>query len=151
VGKLKKPNQDTTDILPKVQVPMMLTAGGCGGSRMSREIDQNDTYLLKIVKLIPAEVSAAYLAINGYLGEYVTNFGLLVLCGLILLVTCYYIIKKQTNNQKQALITSLAFIIWAANISGLFYASQQERAVLATILVLSSLFLPRLMAKDAKT
>jgi FtsH-binding integral membrane protein len=113
---------------------------------MWREVDPNDQYLLKIIKLIPVEISAAYLAINNLLGVYVADFGLLIICWLILLVTCYFLIKWQTNNSRQALLTCVAFCIWAANISGYFYASERERAILTTILIVSSIFLPKLLA-----
>jgi FtsH-binding integral membrane protein len=111
---------------------------------MSREIDPLDNYVLKILKLIPAEVSAAYTAINYYLKDFDGNFWLLVAFGVILMVTCYFLIKWQTQSNRQAVVTSLAFLIWAANISGSIYLTTQESAVLACVLVLSTIFLPRL-------
>jgi len=111
-----------------------------------REVDPTDNYLVKIVKLIPAEVSAAYVAINSLL-PYQDQWPILVVAGLILLVTCYFLIRWQTDSSRQAAVTCLAFLIWAVNISGNFYADQDLRAVLGVILVLSSIFLRKLLPK----
>jgi FtsH-binding integral membrane protein len=117
---------------------------------MSREIGVDDPFFLKVAKLIPAEVSAAYLAINWYLSDRIDNFLILALCGLVLLITCFFLAKWQSNNKRQAFFTSVAFVLWAANISGQFYASKGERVILACILVLGSIFLPRLVNSGGK-
>ena len=114
---------------------------------VSRVVNPSDNYLLKILKLIPAEVSAAYTAINYYLREDVRSLPMLVACGVILLVTCYCLIMWQTGSHRQAALTSLAFILWAANISGVYYLTTQESAFLGCVLVLATVFLPRLLPK----
>jgi FtsH-binding integral membrane protein len=115
---------------------------------MWREIDPADNYLLKIAKLVPVEVTAAYTAINSLLSKDVRNFWVLVICAVILLVTCFFLILWQTNNRSQAYLTAFAFVLWAAFISGFIYLDDRAQALLGCAVVLGSVFLPRLVQKQ---
>jgi hypothetical protein len=112
---------------------------------MSRAIDPTDAYPLKVAKLLPAEVTAAYFAINGYLNDNLDNQSTLVVFGAVLAVICFFLIRWQTNNSLQAALTSFAFVLWAANISANDFATENTRIVLACVLVIASLVLPRII------
>jgi hypothetical protein len=114
---------------------------------MARGINPQDPYPLKVAKLLPAEVTAGYTAINAYLSDDIENWLLLLLFGFILMVICFYLIRWQTKNTLQAILTSLSFVIWAASVSAFYYGTSRERAVLGSILVLVSILLPRFASK----
>ena len=118
---------------------------------MSRGIDPQDPYPLKVAKLLPAEVTAGYTAINAYLSDDIDNWSLLLLFGLILMVICFYLIRWQTKNTLQAILTSLSFVIWAAFVSAFYYGTGKERAVLGSMLVIISILLPRFVVSKKKT
>jgi hypothetical protein len=114
---------------------------------MSRGINPQDPYPLKVAKLLPVEVTAGYTAINAYLSDDIDNWSLLLLFGSILMVICFYLIRWQTKNTLQAILTSLSFVIWAASVSAFYYATSKERAILGSMLVIISILLPRFVSK----
>jgi len=114
---------------------------------MSRGINPQDPYPLKVAKLLPAEVTAGYTAINAYLSDEIDNWVFLLAFGLILMVICFFLIRWQAKNALQATLTSLSFVVWAASVSAFYYGTSRERAVLGSILVLISILLPRFVSK----
>jgi hypothetical protein len=84
-----------------------------------REVSSLDSYSSKLAKLIPAEVTAAYLAVNslvpvdqGYSAPVkITLIVLTVFCPL------YLWVLQNVRDPLQLLFTTGAFPLWALNIS----------------------------------
>ena len=87
---------------------------------MSREVATNDSYLDKVKKLIPAEVAAAFLAINASIplddSKLKFAFGFFVI--LIPICVAYLRVFERVSNWLQiAFISGIAFPVWALNIA----------------------------------
>ena len=112
---------------------------------MSREVTTNDSYLDKVKKLIPAEVSAAFLAINASIPLDDRNLKYVAIFFVILIPICALYLRQleSVTSIRQVLFTSgIAFPIWALNIAvdrlefmsnKLFLPS--SRLILVTLLV----------------
>src|SRR5262249_48169833 len=101
-------------------------------------------------KLLPAEVTAGYTAINAYLSDNIGNWRPLLTFALILMIICFYLIRWQTKDFLQAALTSLSFLVWAASVSAFYYGTAQERAILGSTLVVISILLPRFLRKKKR-
>ncbi len=121
---------------------------------MSREVQGDDSYLDRVKKLIPAEVSAGFLAINSAIplnsdfNSFVIGFfaALAVLCALYLLM-----IEKVTSIAQIVFITVVAFPVWAVNIAIARIDWLQDKAFLAPcLLILVTLIIPLLVRKTAR-
>jgi len=78
-----------------------------------------DTYSSKLLKLIPAEVSAAYLAINSLVSAEAGFDRTMQLSMLVLAILCPFYLWKLGNvtSWLQIAFTTLSFPLWALNIS----------------------------------
>lgn len=86
---------------------------------MSREIKPNDEYLDRLYKLLPAEVTGAYIAIRTLI-DPITNENdkyLFFFAGVILLLApfVYYWVLKISDWVQVAFLT-FSYVVWAANI-----------------------------------
>jgi hypothetical protein len=116
---------------------------------MPREIAPSDPYLEKIKKLIPAEVSAAYLAINTMIPSEDSAFMWVLIFSGILMILCWlYLAKFQnvTGVYQLGFTTFVAFPIWAVNIS--IDRFEIDRYVVSAALVIVTLFAPLVMPKE---
>ena len=87
---------------------------------MSREVTTNDSYVDKVKKLIPAEVSAAFLAINASIPLEGSKLIFAVGFFIILIPICiaYLRLFEKVGSWLQiAFISGVAFPIWAMNIA----------------------------------
>lgn len=87
------------------------------------EQDPIDDYRSKVLKLIPAEIVAAYLTLKEFLAVGQANtlrdwVSWLVFLILLILTPVYYNKVTKVKSFKQLLITSLAFIVWVFSIGG---------------------------------
>ncbi len=118
---------------------------------MTREIEPSDTYLDKVKKLIPAEVSAGFLAVNSLVpldekfSFYVLGFG------VIFAIFCILYLKFLEGVQRlvQIIFVSLvAFPAWAINIAVARIDWLQEKLFIApTLLVIVTLAIPLLVER----
>lgn len=113
---------------------------------MAREIQAGDSYLDAVKKLIPAEVSAAFLAINSsiplieHFFYYALGFFLLLIPICVLYLR---FIEHVTRRIQIAFISLVAFPIWAANIAmERLEFLQTKPFLLSGLLVLATLFIP---------
>jgi hypothetical protein len=87
---------------------------------VGRQVDNAaDSYPAKLAKLIPAEVSAAYLAINSLVPAS-EGFSLIMVASLVVLtIFCALYLWKIQNvtNVLQIAFTTASFPVWALNIS----------------------------------
>src|ERR1043165_9102292 len=86
---------------------------------MSREIKSNDEYLDRLYKLLPAEVTGAYIAIRTLIDpttndndKYLFFFGGVI---LVLAPFVYYWVLKISDWVQVAFLT-FSYVVWAANI-----------------------------------
>jgi len=90
---------------------------------MSREITDTNTYLEKLFKLIPSEVVATYLAIQGLVAtEPDVQKYVVIGAGVILLIAIpFYLWRVQNVKSKiQIILTMISFIVWVFSIGGPF-------------------------------
>lgn len=113
---------------------------------MAREVQPGDSYLDAVKKLIPAEVSAAYLAINSSipLSDHFFYYALGFFLILIPVCVLYLRFIEQVSSVFQIIFISLvAFPIWAVNIAVERLEFLQTKPFLSSsLLVLVTLFIP---------
>lgn len=137
-----------------LQIKVETAISCCGrpaamGVKMAREVKSDDTYLDRVKKLIPAEVSAAFLAINSSIpldekyNVFVVGFFAIfvVVCVLYLRV-----LERVTKVAQILFISAVAFPVWALNIAIARLDFMQDKVFLASsLLVLVTLFIPLLV------
>ncbi len=114
-----------------------------------------DGYGDKLLKLIPAEVIALYMAMDGVINDNGDNstFLTLLVFGIGIFATWFYLkIFLKVDNYPQIIISMLAFAIWAINIG---HGFQQEALVkpsyAALALLVFTFFAPKIpMGKTPK-
>jgi hypothetical protein len=97
---------------------------------MAREINTQDDYQSKLLKLIPSEVVGAYMVIQGVIPKEETGrYGLAACVGLscvaaALLAAIPFLLKKlhHVDSGAQIVATSVAFIVWVYSLGGPFLA-----------------------------
>lgn len=112
----------------------------------TRQIDPGlDPYTSKLGKLIPAEVSAAYLAINSIVPLPQGYSWTILLSIVFLTIACalYLRVLQGVTSYLQIGFTTAAFPLWAANISTA-RSDALDPTTLGVILILITLFIPLL-------
>lgn len=113
---------------------------------MAREIKDENVYLSKLLKLIPSEVVAAYLAIVGMIPDTYQNTKLLLtIVSLILLAIIPFYLVKLHNIQRvsQIIFVMCSFIIWVYSLGGPFKEFGIYEAFIGSIiLILWTLLIP---------
>jgi hypothetical protein len=113
-----------------------------------RQVDPNtDQYSAKLLKLIPSEVTAAYLSINSMVSVQQGFDSTIISALVILTIMCpLYLWKLQgVRSYLQIVFTTAAFPLWALNISAPrddFLTSNSQ--LLGVILILATLVIPLL-------
>ena len=116
---------------------------------MKRQIEPGiDSYLDKVFKLIPAEITAGFLAGQSLI--FATPrpeelWWLLLLFAFVLtLITPLYLMKIQNvTSVSQIFVSTLSFPIWAANISASWFAHLGPAVpALGLLLIVWVLFVP---------
>ena len=112
-----------------------------------REIKTND-YMEKLYKLIPIEVTAAYVAgssiISSNPNALSLGYILLIFAIILFVINPIFLSRVQgVSNKKQLLISTLSFPIWAANTSIEWFSGfGSVSLILALILILWTLIVP---------
>ncbi|MEA2976216.1 MAG: hypothetical protein QOF19_1736 [Alphaproteobacteria bacterium] len=86
---------------------------------MDREIKSGDEYLDKLYKLLPAETTAAYLAIRTLISpETTVNDGFLLFFAIVILVLSpiLYVRVLHIKQRDQVAFLTFSYVVWAANI-----------------------------------
>lgn len=119
---------------------------------MQREVTTSDSYLDKVKKLIPAEVSAAFLAINASIPLEGSKLIFAVAFFVVLIPICvaYLRLFEQVRNWLQiAFISGVAFPVWALNIAiDRIDWLQGNLFVASGLLVLVTLIVPLLAGRQ---
>ncbi len=115
-------------------------------TKIDRRISYSSSYEDKLIKLIPADIVAAFIALNGFLSSEIekTKWILLAASLLLLLLIPIYLNKMYgVYNPAQILVTMGSFLVWVYSIGGPFvYFGWQNPYLAATILVFWTLLIP---------
>jgi hypothetical protein len=109
-----------------------------------RQIDNTtDSFASKLAKLIPAEVSAAYLAINSIVDVNVGFNSTMWVSLIALTVFCALYLWRvlSVTSLLQIVFTTAAFPVWALNISSA-RINWIEGSTLGVILILATVAIP---------
>lgn len=111
---------------------------------MAREVKVNQDYKSKLLKLIPSEIVAAYLVIEGIIPEERKMIGTLALSAILLAMVPLYLRRiygiKRTG---QHVFVMLAFLVWIYSLGGPFrYWDIWEAWIGSSLLILYTLAIP---------
>ena len=86
---------------------------------MSRVIDSHTTYLERVTQLIPAEVVAAHLTIQGlvYSQIRIRDIAIEVSAGVLLALLPFYLLRLGITTKKQIFLTMGSFMTWVLAVS----------------------------------
>jgi hypothetical protein len=90
---------------------------------MSREIKHENHYKDRLLKLIPTEIVAAYLVIDGLIPKDAMHGGVVsVVSSIILLALIPFYLRKamKVHQPKQILFTMISFVVWVYSLGGPF-------------------------------
>lgn len=108
-------------------------------------------YKGKLLRLIPSEVVAAYVFIEGVLGGNVTDPALMgvvhwVTFGVLLVITPLYLYRvMEVTNRAQLVVSTIGFAVWVFALGGPFLSladAAQIRVLGAVVLALYTLVVP---------
>ena len=111
---------------------------------MAREIKTNQDYKNKLLKLIPSEIVAAYVVIEGIIPDDRKLIGTLAV-SLVLLILIPLYLKKIYKVQRfgQHIFVMIAFIIWIYTLGGPFKLwNLWEAWIGSAVLILYTLLIP---------
>ena len=114
---------------------------------MARQIKgQQEEYLSKLLKLIPSEIIAAYVAAQGLIPDANKKWGLTIVSVVLLILTPLYLVYVQkVKKTAQIVVSSLSFIIWVYCLAGgPFWFFGLYQGYIATIILLFwTIFIPQ--------
>ena len=127
------------------------------GARLAGSEGELNTYLERTAKYIPGEIIAGYLGINGILASVSTDQGSLrqlvyvmtfLLCLALTPVYFNRIAKQGEPRRLQMILSTIAFLVWAYSLGGVFTAFGIHIPWLGSILLIvftlvSGAFAPR--------
>jgi hypothetical protein len=88
---------------------------------MPRGIKKENIYRERLLKLIPSEIVAAYIFLQGVIPEENAKLGLLIVTAILLILTPFYLRKfENVTNLVQVVITTFSFLVWVYSLGGPF-------------------------------
>jgi hypothetical protein len=114
---------------------------------MPRSVRTDDPYTSTVIKFIPTEIVAGYLAIQGFitgLSEPALYWVILsVSAALLVLCPLYLAIIQKVKTATQLIVTAISFVVWLYTLGGPFtYWGIHDPRIGAAILVIWTLILP---------
>jgi len=113
---------------------------------MERQIRSGDTYPAKLLKIIPAEIIAAYLAAVGLIPktyEYTLEILIIISIFLFCCVPLYLVYVIKIQKPGQLIFSTLSFAVWVFSIGGPFtYISFYQPFIGSIVLILWTLIIP---------
>lgn len=119
---------------------------------MARAIKPDQDYKSKLLKLIPTEIIAAYMAVHGIFQGQVIQLGdadVTHLVGwsvffVLLVLTPLYLTRiHHVRGKMQLVLTTLSFVVWVYTLGGPFQMAGWYQAQIAScVLVLWTLIVP---------
>ena len=103
---------------------------------MSREIKIDNDYKSALLKLIPSEIVAIYFLLIGYVPETHLKLWSILISVIILAITPFHLKTIMgVKNDKQIIITMIAFVLWLYAIGGPFAAWGLHEPWIAAIII----------------
>ena len=86
---------------------------------MSRAIDSHTTYLDRVAQLIPAEVVAAHLTIQGFVYSQIRirDTAIEISAGVLFVLLPFYLRRLGVTTKRQIILTMGSFIAWVLAVS----------------------------------
>ena len=119
---------------------------------MARSINPDQDYKSKLLKLIPTEIIAAYMAVHGIFqgqiielgGGDVTRFVGWTVFFVLLVVTPLYLARiHDVRGKTQIVLTTLSFCVWVYTLGGPFQmVGWYQPQIASCVLVLWTLIVP---------
>jgi heme/copper-type cytochrome/quinol oxidase subunit 4 len=112
---------------------------------MAREIKTTEQYLGKLLKLIPSEIIAAYMVIQGFIPEDKTKWGLSAIALVLFIIPPLYLkFVQKVEKTAQIFVSTFSFIIWVYAIGGPFvFWNIHEAWIASAVLLLWTTFIPQ--------
>jgi len=113
---------------------------------MAREIKTNQEYLGRLLKLIPSEIIAAYVAIQGFIPANSAKWGLTIVSLVLLILTPIYLkMAQNVEKNSQIFVSTLSFVVWVYSMGGPFVLwNIHQPWISSAVLLLWTLFIPQL-------
>lgn len=103
---------------------------------MAREVKSINDYKSKLLKLIPSEIVAAYVVIEGIIPDEHKHIGTLIASIALLILIPFYLKRfYQVNRLGQHIFVMVAFIIWIYTLGGPFIGWGIYEAYIGSILL----------------
>jgi len=111
---------------------------------MAREIKSTEEYKGKLLKLIPSEIIAAYMVLQGMVPQDKGKWGLIIVSVVLLILTPFYLkTMERVKRNLQVVVSTLGFVVWVYSLGGPFvYWGLHESWIASIILVLWTLSVP---------
>jgi hypothetical protein len=112
---------------------------------MAREISSTQEYRSKLLKLIPSEIVAAYMVLQGIIPADSAKWGLLVVSLILLILTPFYLAKfEKVTKIPQIAASTFSFLVWVYSLGGgpFIYWGLYKPWIASIILVLWTMIIP---------
>ncbi len=111
---------------------------------MAREVKTGQDYKNKLLKLIPSEIVAAYMVVEGIIPDERKLIGTAVVSVILLILIPFYLKRiYKVRRFGQHVFVMLAFVIWIYALGGPFkFLDIWEAWIGSAILVLYTLLIP---------
>lgn len=111
---------------------------------MPRQIEPTNEFRSKLLKLIPSEIVAAYMVLQGIIPEESGKWGLIVVSLVLLIITPFYLSRfEKVKKASQIAFSTVSFVVWVYTLGGPFVHWNIHKPWIASIvLVLWTLIIP---------
>ena len=87
---------------------------------MARQIKTNEEYRGRLLKLIPTEIVAAYMVLQGMIPQD-KKWGFIVVSVVLLILTPFYLkIMEKVKGNLQVIVSTVSFAVWVYSLGGPF-------------------------------
>jgi len=111
---------------------------------MPREIREEQKYKDRLLKLIPSEIIAAYLILEGIIPSSSAKWGTLIVSVILLILVPFYLWRiQEVKRTAQIIVTTISFAVWVYTMGGPFQEWDLFKPFIGSIiLVLWTLIIP---------
>jgi len=112
---------------------------------MAREIKTNEEFKSRLLQLIPSEIVAAYMVLQGMIPQDEGKWGILIVSVVLLILTPFYLkIMEKIKGNLQIIASTLSFVVWVYSLGGgpFAYWGLYESWIASIVLVLWTLIIP---------
>ena len=110
-----------------------------------------DSFLEKLLKLIPVEIVLVYATLVSFIPEEFYQH-LIIFLVLLLITPLYLRYALNVNNYSQIIVSTLSFVIWVFYLGGPFtFFNWYAHWIAGTILIVFSLIPPMILKSSAKS